>query len=57
MLDGRGAHAGNGQGREADHHADNGDDDQKLDKGEGGGRGNRRPETGERNTCQRALAG
>ena len=36
VLDGRGAHAGNGEGREANHHADNGDDDQKLDEGEGG---------------------
>ena len=44
VLDGGGAHAGNGEGREADHHADNGDDDQKLDQGDGGGRGNRRPE-------------
>jgi hypothetical protein len=44
VLDGRGAHAGNGQSREADHHADDGYDDQKLDKGEG----ETRAESGER---------
>lgn len=36
VLHGRGAHALHGEGREADHHADNGHHDQKLDKGEGG---------------------
>jgi hypothetical protein len=51
VLDGRGAHAGNGEGREANHHADNGDDDQKLDEGEGETRaetGDRKAETGTR---------
>jgi hypothetical protein len=28
VLDCRGAHAGNGEGREADHHADNGHNDE-----------------------------
>ena len=36
VLDGWGAHALDGHSREADHHANNGHDDQKLDEGEGG---------------------